>query len=163
MSLASFVHSFLYHGTDHIAKEFRKLKRQKPHIFTSQPRVGSDIRGNLITTYSVYLLSDDPEMSQLIFIFLIFWILFVLFIYLSYILILHIYLFIFIHLFFLFSAVRIRRPFPHFTDTRFVAKITSKVNLSNSKKSGLTFFYLFWLPFRQRNATRKLPATEEYS
>ena len=97
--MASFVHSFRYHSTDHIAKEYRILKRQKPRIFSSQPRVGSDIRANFITTYSVYLLSDDPEMSQVIFIFLIFGILLVLFIYLSYIFISYIYLFIFIHLF----------------------------------------------------------------
>ena len=58
-------------------------------------------------------------MSQVIFIFLIFGILFVLFIYLADIFILYIYLFIFIHLFSYFppSAVRIRRPFPHFTNT----------------------------------------------
>ena len=63
-------------------------------------------------------------MSQLIFIFLIFWILFfylfVLFIYLFYTFILYIYFF-FIHLFSIFrrppSAVRIRRQFPRFTDT----------------------------------------------
>ena len=74
--------------------------------------MGSDIRANFITAYSVYLLSDDPEMSQLIFIFLIFWILFViylsyLFIYLS---ILYIYL---IHLFILFIYLifsAFRRP-----------------------------------------------------
>ena len=57
-------------------------------------------------------------MSQLIIIFSIFWIrflfYFVLFIYLSYIFILYIYLFIY---YFPPSAVRIRRPFPHFTDT----------------------------------------------
>ena len=29
-------------GTLNIAKEFRKLKRQKPQIFSSQPRAGSD-------------------------------------------------------------------------------------------------------------------------
>ena len=60
-----------------------------------------------------YLLSDDPEMSQLIFRFLIFWILF--FIYLSYLFIHHTHLFLFIYL--LFSAVRhplsvVRRPHP---------------------------------------------------
>ena len=60
-------HSFRHHGTDQIAKEFRKLKRQIPHIFSAQPRVGSDIRANFITGYSVYLLADDPEMSQLMF------------------------------------------------------------------------------------------------
>ena len=32
--------------TFNFAKEFRKLKRQKLHIFSSQPRVGSDIRAN---------------------------------------------------------------------------------------------------------------------
>ena len=117
--MAPLVHSFRYHGTDHIAKEYRILKRQKPHIFSSQPRVGSDIRANFIATYSVYLLSDDPEMSQVIFIFLIFGILFVLFIFLADRFILYFYLFIFIHLFSYFppSAVPIRRPFPHFTDT----------------------------------------------
>ena len=104
--MASFVHSFRYHSTDHIAKEYRILKRQKPHIFSSQPRVGSDIRANFITTYSVYLLSDDPEMSQVIFIFLIFGILLVLFIYLSYIFISYIYFFFFYSFIFLFSAVR---------------------------------------------------------
>ena len=105
--MASFVHSFEHHGMDHIAKELCTLKWLK------QPWVGSDIRANFITAYSAYLLSDDPEMSQLIFIFSIFWILlffFVLFIYLSYIFIWYIYLFIFIHLFISFrcppSAVR---------------------------------------------------------
>ena len=39
----------------------RKLKRQKLQIFSSQPLVGSDIRANYKTAYSVYLLSDDPE------------------------------------------------------------------------------------------------------
>ena len=71
--------------TDHIAKENRVLKRQKPHIFSSHPRVGSVIRANFKATHSVYLLFDDPEMSQLTFIFLLFWILFLLFIHLSYI------------------------------------------------------------------------------
>ena len=113
--MASFVHSFRYHCTDHIAKEYRILKRQ---IFSSQPRAGSDILPGLITTYSVYLLSDDPE----IYICLI--------IYLSYIFILYIYLFLF-----LFSAVRrppsaVRRPlpppFPHFRDTRDLKSLRRK-------------------------------------
>ena len=89
--MASFVHSFRYHCTDHIAKEYRILKRQ---IFSSQPRVGGDILAGFITTYSVYLLSDDPEIFVLYII------------YLSYIFILYIYLVLF-----LFSAVRIRLRF----------------------------------------------------
>ena len=106
--MASFVHSFRYHCTDHIAKEYRILKRQ---IFSSQPRAGSDILPGLITTYSVYLLSDDPE----IYICLI--------IYLSYIFILYIYLFLF-----LFSAVRrpLPPPFPHFRDTRDLKSLRRK-------------------------------------
>ena len=96
------------------------------HLFFPEPRVGSDIQANVIPAYSVYLLSDDPEMSQLtdIYIFNILnsvFYLFVLFIYLSYIFILYIYLLIFIHLFIIFrrppSAICIRRLFPHFTDT----------------------------------------------
>ena len=106
--MASFVHSFRYHCTDHIAEEYRILKRQ---IFSSQPRAGSDILPGLITTYSVYLLSDDPE----IYICLI--------IYLSYIFILYIYLFSF-----LFSAVRrpLPPPFPHFRDTRDLKSLRRK-------------------------------------
>ena len=117
--MASFVHSFRHHGKDHIAKEFRKLKRQKPHIFSSQPRVWSDIRANFITAYSLYLLSDDPEMSLFNILNSVFY-LFVLFIYLSYIFILYSYLFIFIHLFVIFRRPPsvIRRPFPRFTDTQ---------------------------------------------
>ena len=104
--------------TWNIAKEFRKLKRQKLQIFSSQPRVGSDIWANYKTACSVYLLSDDPEMSQLIFKFLIFWILFFylffLFTYLSYVFILYIYLF-FLFCYLLLSAIRhppsaVRRP-----------------------------------------------------
>ena len=67
------------------------------------------LTANFITAYSFYLLSADPEMSQLIFIFLIFWILFlfVLFIYLIYLSYTFIYLFLFIYL--VFSAIC--RPF----------------------------------------------------
>ena len=88
-----------------------------PRMGKTEEDWNSDIRAGFITTYSVYLLSDDPEMWQLIFIFSIFWILFVLFIYLSYIFILYIYLFIFIHLFFYFLPSAVCRLFPHFTDT----------------------------------------------
>lgn len=77
-------------------KEYRKLKRQKPHIFSFQPRVGSEIRANFITAYSVYLLFADLEMS--------------------YLFILYIYLFIYLF-YFPPCAVRIRRPFLHFTGT----------------------------------------------
>ena len=116
--MASFVHSFRHHGKDHIAKEFRKLKRQEPHIFSSQPRVGSDIRANFITAYSLYLLSDDPEMSLFNILNSVFY-LFVLFIYLSYIFILYSYLFIYFYLFICyFPPSAIRRPFRHFTDTQ---------------------------------------------
>ena len=112
--MASFVHS-LRNGaarTFNIAKKFRKLKRQKPDIYSSQPRVGSDIRANYKTACSVYLLSDDPEMSDTTDIYIFnhdFWILFFLIICLIYLSILYIYL---IHLFFyffiyiLFSAYR---------------------------------------------------------
>ena len=100
--MASFVHSFRYRYIWTISqKEYRKLKLQKPHIFSFQPRVGSDIWANFITAYSVYLLSDDPEMSYL----------FIYLIHLSY---------SFIHSFIFYfppSAVCIRRPFPHFTGT----------------------------------------------
>ena len=61
--------SFRYHCTDHIAKEYRTLKRQ---IFSSPPRVESDILAGFITTYSVYLVSDDPEIFVLLFIYLIY-------------------------------------------------------------------------------------------
>ena len=74
--------------TFNIAKEFRKLKRQKLHILYTSFSPSHELEVTFEQTtklhYSVYLLSDDPEMSQLIFIFLIFWIpifyLFVLFI-----------------------------------------------------------------------------------
>ena len=39
-------------------------------------------------------------------------------------------------------------------------RFTCKVNLSNTKKSGLIFH--FGLPFRQRNVTCKLAATKDY-
>ena len=96
------------------------LSERVEQAISSQPRVGSDIRASYKTAHSVYLLSDDPEISH---IFNSVFYLFVLFIFLSYIFILYIYLFIylFIHLFLfiylLFSAVC--RPFPHFTDTPF--------------------------------------------
>ena len=77
-------------GTLNIAKEFRKQKQRRLHIFSYEPRVGSDILANYKTAYSVYLLCS-------LFIFY----LFSLFIYLLYIYLIHlyIYLFIFIHLF----------------------------------------------------------------
>ena len=155
-SVASFVHSFWHHGTDHVRKEFCKLKRQKPHIFSSQPRVGSDVRANFITTYSVYLLSDDPEMSQVIFIFLIFWILFVLLVYLCRIFILYIYLFIFIHLFFLFSEVR-RPPSVSSlnTDTQF-SLVTERFI---SRFISMVLLFQYWsyaLRWNQKNETKHL-------
>ena len=111
--MASLVHSLRHRArTFHTAKEFHKLKLQKLHIFTSQPRVGSDIRANYITSHSdQYLLSDDPEMSQLIFIFFsilnsIFLIYSSnLFVIVSHIFILYIYLFIYD-----FSPSAIRHP-----------------------------------------------------
>ena len=104
-------------GTLNIAKEFRKQKQRRLHIFSYEPRVGSDILANYETAYSVYLL------CSLFSIFLI---------YLSLIhytfIHLYIYLFIFIHLFIISRllpsalrhpppAVHIRRPFPRLTDT----------------------------------------------
>ena len=79
--MASFVHSLRQGAvrTFNIAKKFRKLKRQKPHIYSSQPRVGSDTRANYKTAYSVYLVSDDPEMPDTTDIYIFnhdFWILF---------------------------------------------------------------------------------------
>ena len=44
--------------------------------------------------------------------------------------------------------------------TRFVAKIYLQSNLVEHKRSGLIFY--FGHPFRQRNATCKLAATEDY-
>ena len=96
-------------GTLNIAKEFRKQKRRKLHIFSYEPRVGSDIRANYKTAYSVYLLCS----------------LFIFYLFISYIFILYIYLFIYLfiftHLFIISrrkpSAVRTRRPFPRLTDT----------------------------------------------
>ena len=41
-------------------------------------------------------------------------------------------------------------------------RFTCRVKLVKHKKSGLIFFFLFGLPFRQRNATCKLAATEDY-
>ena len=112
--MASFVHSFRYHCTDHIAKEYRILKRQ---IFSSQPRAGSDILPGLITTHSVTVSSLRRSRD----------------IYLSYYLsILYIYI---IHLFifiFIFrrppSAVRrpLPPPFPHFRDTRDLKSLRRK-------------------------------------
>ena len=70
----------------------RQIETTDYTVFSSKPKVGGDIRASHITAHSVYLLFDNPKMSQLIFIFLIFQILifhlFVLFfiylIYLSY-------------------------------------------------------------------------------
>ena len=39
-------------------------------------------------------------------------------------------------------------------------RFTGKLNLSNTKKSGLIFY--FGLSFRQKNATCKLAATKDY-
>ena len=103
--MAPFVHSFRCRGTDHIAKEYRILKRQKPHIFYSQPRVGSGIQANFTTTYSVYLLSDDPEMSQLIFIFLIIWIISLIYLSILYIYLIHLLILFFCFFYFPPSAV----------------------------------------------------------
>ena len=90
-------------GTLNIAKEFRKQKQRRLHIFSYEPRVGSDILANYKTAYSVYLLCS-------LFIFY----LFSLFIYLLYIYLIHlyIYLFIFIHLFIVSRRLpsAVRRP-----------------------------------------------------
>ena len=50
----------------------RQIETTDYTVFSSQPKVGGDIRASHITAHSVYLLFDDPKMSQLIFIFLIF-------------------------------------------------------------------------------------------
>ena len=91
----------------------------------------------LIEQIEQYLLSDDPEMSQLIFRFLIFWILF--FIYLSYLFIHHTHLFLFIYLLFSavrhpLSVVRIRRPFPYFTPRELSYLSSGKGSYVKSKK-----------------------------
>ena len=41
-------------------------------------------------------------------------------------------------------------------------RFTCRVKLVKHKKSGLIFFFYFVLPFRQKNATCKLAATEDY-
>ena len=144
-----FIHllSFLFSAVRHPFTHFTDTQIETTetiNIFSSQPRVGNDIRANYKIAHSVYLLSNDPEMSQLIFIFLIFWILFficlVLLIYLSSIFIIYIYLFIylfiFIHSFIIFcrppSAVRlpssvIRRPHPPSIFSAFTATPYSAV------------------------------------
>ena len=97
-------------GTLNIAKEFRKQKQRRLHIFSYEPRVGSDILANYKTAYSVYLLCS-------LFIFYLFSLLSI-----SYIFILYIYIYIYIYFYsfiyyFTPSAIRpppsaTRRPHP---------------------------------------------------
>ena len=95
----------------------------------------SDTRANFITAYSVYLLSDDPEMSQLIFVFLIFWIL--CFIYLSCLfIILYIYL---IHLFVYFYSFIYYLPLST-SAVRFWVSWGWRVQIKESSVGGVWIF-----------------------
>ena len=142
-------------GTLNIAKEFRKQKQRRLHIFSYEPRVGSDILANYKTAYSVYLLCS-------LFIFYLFF----LFIYLLYIYLIHlyIYLFIFVHLFIISRrlpsalrhpppAVHIRRPFPRLTDTLSMQSQVLSAFQSNivTGRIGLKFkgFLFSWWPWIQ--------------
>ena len=59
-----------WHGPSIPQKNFTNWNYRNYTSLLPSPRVGSDIRANYITAHSdQYLLSDDPEMSQLIFIF----------------------------------------------------------------------------------------------
>ena len=136
-------------GTDlKYRKEFRKLKRQKYKSFLPNQKLEGRTRERtpLLPTLS-YLLSDDPEMSQLIFILYFLhtlnsYFLLICLISLSILIfILHIFWNIDFHLFIIFRhppfAVRrplsaIRRPFPCFT-----APATRSLTNSFS----YTFFY----------------------
>ena len=80
-------------GTLNIANEFRKQKQRRLHIFSYEPRGGSDILANYKTAYSVYLLCS-------LFIFY----LFSLFIYLLYIYLIHLYIYLFLFIYLLFHA-----------------------------------------------------------
>ena len=90
-----------------------KLKRQAT-VFSSQPKVGSDIRANHITAHSRDVTTDIYVFNILI---SYFFHLFDLFLSILYIYLIHVFIFLFSPIRRPPSAVRIRRPLPHLTDS----------------------------------------------
>ena len=103
--MTSFVHSFRFYGTNHIAKEYRKLKRHKPHIFSSshELEVTFEQTSWLPTFLSSRRRSSDVTTDIHIFNILNF-------ICLIYLPILYIFIYLFIYLFLFIYFLIFRRP-----------------------------------------------------
>ena len=121
-------------GTLKIAKEFRKQKQRRLHIFSYEPRVGSDILANYKTAYSVYLL------CSLFSIFLIYLSL----IYLSYT---FIYLFIYFYSFIYYFTPSAIRPPPSATRRPHPPSVSASYRHPFNAKSGALCFskqHCYW-------------------
>ena len=121
-------------GTLNIAKEFCKQRQRRLHIFSYEPRVGSDILANYKTAYSVYLL------CSLFSIFLIYLSL----IYLSYT---FIYLFIYFYSFIYYFTPSAIRPPPSATRRPHPPSVSASYRHPFNAKSGALCFskqHCYW-------------------